>query len=125
MEPDFVFIPAGVDPLGRYELTRDYDITTTNLTEGMYITIMGGTINTSLTPKTTNSREIVRLVANQVSTDTGFEPCYEADGSAPKQEYLTLRLVPDIDFQPKPSGIMRRVRATVYMYPLIFCSAIE
>ena len=39
--PDFVLIPAGVDPAGRYELTHDFYMMTTEVTRGMYQALVG------------------------------------------------------------------------------------
>ncbi|MEC8381770.1 MAG: MopE-related protein [Myxococcota bacterium] len=86
--PDFRFIPAGVDPLGRYELTRDFYIMTTEVTVGMKETVMGGTDVYNQLPNDFWQIYAARQFANQLSVDTGFEPCYESDGWSVKPAYL-------------------------------------
>ena len=39
--PDFVYIPGGVDPTGRYELSHDFYLMTTEVTRGMYEALIG------------------------------------------------------------------------------------
>ena len=38
--PNCVLVPAGEDPLGRYSLTRDFYMMTTELTNAMYMELM-------------------------------------------------------------------------------------
>ena len=38
---DMVLIPAGADPLGRYTLTNDFYLMTTEVTQGMFFALMG------------------------------------------------------------------------------------
>jgi large repetitive protein len=85
--PDFHLILAGVDPLGLYEITHDYYVMTTEVTMGMWDTIMGGNTPFSIYPQTANFHQI-QEIANQLSVDTGFDSCYDTVNHLPKPEYL-------------------------------------
>ena len=45
---DFVLIPAGTDPLGRYSISFDFYMMTTEVTDSMWDAFMGSGSDTSL-----------------------------------------------------------------------------
>ena len=83
--PDFVLIPAGTDPLGRYTLTRDFYLMTTEVSAAMWDAVMGSGSSTALTAKASVSWHDAALFANTLSALMGKAECYSCSGSHPNQ----------------------------------------
>ena len=95
---DFVLIPAGADPLGRYTLTRDIYLMTTEVTQGMFEQLMGYACMTGHTddpgqgdayPAYRVSWHMAADFANQVTQlfnaahGLSLQTCYSCTGSGP------------------------------------------
>jgi|GEM_PF-1528799 len=87
MGPDFVLLQGGLEPLGRYELTHNFYVMTTEVAQQMWVDVMDGTgysYNTSLWTYGIGSLKPVHKVslsdtmafANRLSEITGREQCY-------------------------------------------------
>ena len=76
---DMALIPAGNDPLGRYSISLDFYMMTTEVTEFNVDALMGSGSNTSLTAKNANWHEAA-LFAN-VELFRWQEECYACSGS--------------------------------------------
>lgn len=87
--PDFVMIPAGDDPLGRYTLTTDFYMSTTEVTQGQFEELMG--YNPESVPGYLQQGEDKPLAhidfhqakafANALSQFEGIEACYLCSGA--------------------------------------------
>ena len=93
--PDFALILAGTDPLGRYELTNDFYIMTTEATVAMWDAGMGSASSTSITAQGYLSWYKVIEFANVLSTMTGRELCYTDND--PSDSYNPDGLDPSFD----------------------------
>jgi formylglycine-generating enzyme required for sulfatase activity len=80
--PDFKLIPAGVDPLGRYTLTRSFYMMTTEVTNEMWDDFYG-TFSNDLMPRTFVTWEEVVTFANELSDFASLDRCYENSDIAP------------------------------------------
>ena len=57
---DLVLIPSGSDPLGRYDITNDFYMMTTEVTQGMYTSLM------SYDPTTYSTTYGVRVIIQPI-----------------------------------------------------------
>ena len=83
--PDFVLIPAGNDPLGRYSISFDFYMMTTEVTYAIWDAVMGSGSSTASSVKTYVSWYDAALFANSLSVMGGEEECYSCSGSYPYQ----------------------------------------
>ena len=79
--PDFLLIPAGTDPLGRYSISFDFYMMTTEMTQGMWDTFVNGGSGTSTVPQNNRTWYNAALFANALSEETGLELCYTCSGN--------------------------------------------
>ena len=75
--PDFMHIPAGDDPLGRYSISYDFYMMTTELLSAQYQAIISGTAGTSYTPVGSSDWLSAAYLAHQLSALMGVEQCYD------------------------------------------------
>jgi formylglycine-generating enzyme required for sulfatase activity len=87
---DFVDIPAGEDPLGRYTLTNGFEVMATEMTQGMFLSLMGydsrdgedtdygdGTDH----PAYYVDWHMAAAAANALSAEAGLSGCYSCEGT--------------------------------------------
>jgi formylglycine-generating enzyme required for sulfatase activity len=100
MGPDFVLVQGGLEPLGRYTLTNDFYVMTTEVTQGMWTSVMNGS-GYGYTPSYYDGTGPLYPVynvswydaiafANRLSVLTGREECYANTDNLnvdPQQEY--------------------------------------
>ena len=94
--PDFVLIPAGSDPLGRYSISFDFYLMTTEVSASMWDSFMGSGSSTSLTAKNEVNWHDAALFANALSVFSGKEECYSCSGAYPSQS-CTEQVLPTTD----------------------------
>lgn len=102
MGPDFMLIQAGSDPLGRYDISNDFYVMTTEVTQGMWNAVMSNTNHAHIPNWTANFGNgdlypayfitwfDAIAFANQLSLLTGKELCYadlDDPNVDPNQEY--------------------------------------
>ena len=81
--PDFKLIPAGIDPNGRYELTNDYYVMTTEVTQAMYQELIQQNPSTQASgvggdyPVDSVTYEEAAAFANALSAFQGLDECYD------------------------------------------------
>ena len=82
---DFVYVPAGADPLGRYTLSNSFFIMTTEVTVGMWDEIIGSGWQgqDSLVAKGGVNLSQAQAFANALSSLTSRDLCYPTDGTSP------------------------------------------
>jgi formylglycine-generating enzyme required for sulfatase activity len=93
--PDFVYIPAGQDPDGRYELTQPFYMMTTEVTREMYEALTGEQPSNyqSNLPGNDYPVEYIQWIdaarfANLLSEEVGLDICYnESNNYAPYNQY--------------------------------------
>ena len=86
--PDFVRIPAGDDPLGRYSISFDFYMMTTEVTVAMWEELLGIGGSSQSIPKDFVSYHDAALYANELSTLEGVEQCYSCTGIYPNQSCI-------------------------------------
>ena len=93
--PDFVLVQGGVEPLGRYELTHNFYVMTTEVTQQMWTDVMSGSgYGTplwtsyygvgSLLPVYRTSVYDAMAFANRLSALTGRQECYANNALDPQ-----------------------------------------
>ena len=80
-QADLVLIPAGDDPLGRYSISFDFYMMTTEVTEGMWDAVMATGNSVSLMAKNRVNWHEAAMFANAVNISVGKEECYSCSGS--------------------------------------------
>jgi len=97
--PDFVLIAANLEPDGRYELTNDYYMMTTEVTRGMFETLMNyqPSYHTQLQgldyPVESVSYYEATQFANALSTIEGLDSCYNPlNNYDPYTEYSSANI---------------------------------
>ena len=65
--PDFILVPSGADPLGRYSISFDFYMMTTEVTEAMWDAFMGSGSSISLLAQEAASWHDATLFANTLS----------------------------------------------------------
>ena len=82
--PDFVKIPAGDDPLGRYTLTNDFYMMTTEVTQAMFETLVGYNPsfggNSDFPTQSLDWYESAHF-ANLLSDEDGLPRCYNENNN--------------------------------------------
>ena len=83
--PDFVMIPAGDDPLGRFTLTNDFFLMTTEVTQAMFEELMLYNPSQEDTfpdgPVENLTLNEAKAFANELSMATGLDKCYDDTNS--------------------------------------------
>jgi len=115
--PDFVLVQGGVEPLGRYELTHNFYVMTTEATQKMWIDVMDGTgysYNTNqwypsiggigdMLPAYQITWLDAIAFANRLSVLTGREECYSSNdlhsNFATPYECTGFRLLTDAEWE--------------------------
>lgn len=82
---DLNLISIGTEPLGRYGLTNDFYMMTTEVTEEMWDAIMETGNSTSTIAKSNLSWHDGALLANELTLLINFEQCYTCTGTYPNQ----------------------------------------
>ena len=78
--PDFVRIPAGDDPLGRYSISYDFYMMTTEFLNAHYNAIYNQTEGTSMIPSGYSNWSTAAYMSNLLSDLMGVEKCYDCQG---------------------------------------------
>ena len=77
VQADLALIPAGMEPLGRYEITYDFYMMTTEVTDQMWESVNGNGTGGSMMAHDYMSWYAAAEYANAVSLLAGKEQCYD------------------------------------------------